>query len=59
MKLQVWKITTADGDVWFDDHSVSKEEAEKAAITTFGEGTVVEFYTTVNTDDCEFEVVNL
>ena len=46
MKLQVWKITTADGDAWFDDHSESKEEAEKAAITTFGEGTVVEFYTT-------------
>lgn len=58
MKLQVWKITTADGDVWFDDHSASKEEAEKAAIATFGEGTVVEFYTTVNTDDFEFEVVN-
>lgn len=42
--MTVYVITTASGDIWFDDCSGSFEEATIAANATFGCGCRVEQY---------------
>lgn len=42
--MTVYVITTANGDIWFDDCSGSFEEATTAANATFGYGCCVELY---------------
>ena len=39
---KVWRITLPSGEVWFEDWSETKEDAERSAQATFGDGCVVE-----------------
>lgn len=42
MENPVWRITLPDGDVWFEDWSATKADAEESARSTFGDGCIVE-----------------
>lgn len=39
---KAWRIITPSGDVWFEDWSETKADAERDALATFGAGCVVE-----------------